>query len=275
MENIGRLGSSLLETSTSWDLPPLPLIDSSTTLPQSCFIKVPHVRQSYNWDCGLACILMVLKALGFHGCDLNYLHHLCGTTSVWTVDLAHLLRHFSIEVSFLTVTIGANPKFALETFYKENMEEDGKRVTTLFEKAATAGIRIERRSLSGIELSKCILSGSYLTIALVDKRKLSHPWSKDVCMSECCGMNPGYTGHYVVICGFDNETNEFEIRDPAISCEGSRVAFEVLEEARKTFGTDEDLLLISLSGNVKNGNKISSTKISSSILETEIISQQS
>ena len=38
--------------------------------------------------------------------------------SIWTVDLAHLLRHFKVDVAFLTVTIGANPNFAIETFYK-------------------------------------------------------------------------------------------------------------------------------------------------------------
>ncbi len=38
--------------------------------------------------------------------------------SIWTVDLAHLLRHFAVDVAFLTVTIGANPNFAVETFYK-------------------------------------------------------------------------------------------------------------------------------------------------------------
>ena len=25
---------------------------------------VPHVKQTYNWDCGLACVLMVVRALG-------------------------------------------------------------------------------------------------------------------------------------------------------------------------------------------------------------------
>lgn len=34
------------------------------------------------------------------------------------MDLAHLLRHFKVDVAFLTVTIGANPNFAIETFYK-------------------------------------------------------------------------------------------------------------------------------------------------------------
>lgn len=38
--------------------------------------------------------------------------------SVWTVDLAYLLQKFSVTFSYFTVTLGANPKFSVETFYK-------------------------------------------------------------------------------------------------------------------------------------------------------------
>eukprot|EP00850_Spirogloea_muscicola_P001375 SM000005S17172 [mRNA] locus=s5:572877:574655:- [translate_table: standard] len=193
---------------------------------------------------------MVLRALGLNGCSLSTLRRLCATTrpagSIWTVDLAHLLRRFAVDVSFLTVTIGANPHFVAESFYKETMEEDRRRVNWLFERAPQAGIRIQRRSLSSEELSALILSGHYLVIALVDKRKLSHPWTEGFCLPECCGLHSGYTGHYVVLCGYDTERGEFEIRDPASGSERRRVSLDALEDARKAFGTDEDILLVSL-----------------------------
>ena len=44
------------------------------------FAQVPHVRQHYNWDCGLACVLMVLRAMGVHGIDFYTLRQCCGTT---------------------------------------------------------------------------------------------------------------------------------------------------------------------------------------------------
>jgi hypothetical protein len=138
----GWLAASLIESNV-WSSPPSPLMDLSMPVPRSRSIQVPHVRQLCNWDCGLACVLMVLKVLGVEGCDLKYLSQLCQTTSIWTVDLAHLLRHFKVEVAFLTVTIGANPNFAIETFYKENMQEDGERVNMLFEKAPQVGIRVQ------------------------------------------------------------------------------------------------------------------------------------
>ncbi|KAH7306302.1 hypothetical protein KP509_22G005500 [Ceratopteris richardii] len=200
---------------------------------------------------------MVLKTLGIEGHDLKSLGQLCCTSSIWTVDLAHLLRLFNIEVIFLTVTIGANPNFAVETFYKENMEEDGERVNKLFEKAPEVGIQVQWRSISAQELSKLILSGKFLAIALVDKRKLCYPWLEDLCLSDCCGMMAGYTGHYIVICGYNVDLEEFEIRDPASSSEQGRISLQALDEARKSFGTDEDLLLVSLESSRK-GARISS-----------------
>ncbi|KAI5059493.1 hypothetical protein GOP47_0025812 [Adiantum capillus-veneris] len=253
-ENGGWVTASLLKAYT-WNSSYCPLMDFSTPLPSARSIKVPHVEQLHSWDCGLACVLMVLKTLGIEGHDLKSLEELCSTSSIWTVDLAHLLRLFDVEVAFLTVTIGANPSFAVETFYKENMEEDGERVNKLFEKAPEVGIQVQWRSISAQELSMLILSGRYLAIALVDKRKLCYPWLEELGLSDCCGMITGYTGHYVVICGYDMELDEFEIRDPASSSENGRISLQALDEARKSFGTDEDLLLISLD----NGRKGSRT----------------
>ena len=48
---------------------------------------VPHVRQSFNWDCGFACTEMVLRALGVPAseCSLNKLRSVVGpsSTSIW------------------------------------------------------------------------------------------------------------------------------------------------------------------------------------------------
>jgi len=38
--------------------------------------------------------------------------------SIWTVDLAYLLNKFSVSFSFFTVTLGANPQYSAESFYR-------------------------------------------------------------------------------------------------------------------------------------------------------------
>jgi hypothetical protein len=53
-------------------------------------------------------------------------------------------------------------------------------------------------------------------------------------------------GHYVVICGYDMDTDEFEIRDPASASPSGKITLDALDEARKSYGTDEDILLVAL-----------------------------
>lgn len=81
---------------------------------------------------------------------------------------------------------------------------------------------------------------------MVDKRKLD-PWlmAADLCLPALCGMDLGYTGHYVLLAGFDGAANEYVVRDPAAAMEDLRVSVAALELARRSFGTDEDILVIS------------------------------
>ncbi|OMO94360.1 hypothetical protein CCACVL1_06044 [Corchorus capsularis] len=226
-------------------------IGREAVLPRSNFVEVPHINQLYSWDCGLACVLMALTTIGFNDYNIQSLAELCCTNSIWTVDLAYLLQKFSVRFSYYTVTFGANPNYSGETYYKEQLPTDLVRVDTLFQKAVEAGINIRCRSISGEEMSRWMLSGKYIVIALVDQYKLSHSWVGDVIVPGLYGSDVEYTGHYVVICGYDADADEFEIRDPASSRKHSRVSSKCLEQARKSFGTDEDLLLISLEGSQK------------------------
>lgn len=90
-------------------------------------------------------------------------------------------------------------------------------------------------------------SGNHLAIVLVDKRKLD-PWqaAADLCWNSMTGYTSAtsYTGHYILLVGYDANRQEFWVQDPARSRGPVRVASAVLEQARRTFGTDEDLLLI-------------------------------
>jgi hypothetical protein len=232
------------------------------------------------------------------------LRSMCPTTSIWTIDLAHLLSRFGVDVCYLTTTLGPNPAYANEGFYMPHMAEDERRVEELFRKAQTAGIVLQKRTLSPEELKEAVLTSSCLVIALVDKRKmdqsilaanrshydaalaslptsLSIPTATDLICSAGIsagieGYNAGYLGHYVLIVGYDQEKDEYVLRDPArpspssssagasssssfssssSSSEeggegqedvGTRIAASSLEEARRSFGTDEDLLIVPL-----------------------------
>ncbi|XP_056169532.1 guanylyl cyclase 1 isoform X3 [Syzygium oleosum] len=189
---------------------------------------------------------MVLSTIGIKTCSVGMLADLCCTNSIWTVDLAYLLQKFSVKFSYYTVTLGANPGYSDEIYYKEQLPTDVVRVNKLFHDAIEAGISIQCRSISEEQISLLILSGKYVAIALVDQHKLSRSWLDDSCASGLGDSVSGYTGHYIVICGYDADKDEFEIRDPASSRNQEKVTSRCLGEARKSFGTDEDILLISL-----------------------------
>ena len=305
--------------------------------------EVPHVRQTHNWDCGLACALMVLKALvnkadadpsearlprahAARRADLPTLRRMVRTQSVWTIDLAHLLASFELcDVAFYTVTLGANPAFSSETFYRDSIEDDASRVRALFEGAADAGVLVEKRSVCVRNLKRWAASSEWILVVLVDKRALvssengfgfdganddervekrtltnddsrhgvaavcapeKKTPSADAILDRVFGAeknkNPhprafssreekekiktssssprqtpfdGYTGHYVVVCGYDERTDCFCVRDPAVPPSKNAlrtlsddpncaVPASALETARRAFGTDEDLLLV-------------------------------
>jgi hypothetical protein len=282
---------------------------------------VPHVRQTHNWDCGLACALMVLKALvnkadadpsqarlprahAARRADLPTLRRMVKTQSVWTIDLAHLLASFELcDVAFYTVTLGANPAFSTETFYRDSIEDDASRVRALFENAAENGVLVEKRSVCVGNLKRWAASSEWIQIVLVDKRALvssenvfderivtsddsrqggvaavcatgerkTKTRAADAILDRVFGSEKnvassssspfrgtpfeGYTGHYVVVCGYDENTDCFCVRDPAVppsktylrtaSDDPNRaVPAWALENARRAFGTDEDLLLV-------------------------------
>lgn len=213
--------------------------------PEKEALLVPHIRQQYNWDCGLACALMVLRAMGVSVVSLQDLHAECKTRSVWTVDVAHLLARHGCKLMFLTVTVGANPDFASETFYKTSMSEDMVRVERLFQDAPQAGIVVEQRSLRWQELRDLLTKGGNVAIVLVDKCKLRDGGQSSL-LACCCGLvSPGYMGHYIVVCAYDEAAAKFIVQDPALPNANVRVSAEALDTARLSFGTDEDILIVS------------------------------
>lgn len=157
-------------------------------LPTAFSHSVPGITQAFNWDCGLACVLMVLKALGFRHYHMATLMQKCPTRSIWTIDLAHLLAACGVSgVQLLTITVGANQAYSDEHFYAESILADSRRVRHLFETAAAAGILVEQRSVTLPDLIALLLAGSHLLIVLVNKVTLGlgpcHGKGQDACSS--------------------------------------------------------------------------------------------
>jgi len=211
---------------------------------------IPHVKQTFNWDCGLACTEMALRALGVRKteCSLPKLREQVPATSIWTVDLAYVLRDFGIRFRYLTKTLGVDPSYQTEAFYRPTLDADSMRVNKLFSQAASKDIAIERRSIKGEELQGIMKPRDHMVMALVDRRFLYRPPSVsgmvESVISRCFS---GYVGHYILITGYDEKRRGYFIMDPAKASDTPDVNFvpcDAVDRARRSHGTDEDLVII-------------------------------
>jgi len=204
-------------------------------------VPVPHVLQKRSWDCGVACVQMILSFVG-RPRTFEELSAVLGATSVWTIDLVYLLRTFEFPFPclFCTATVGAEESHSSLDFYKAEFDSDAVRINKLFQDAAEAGLSIEQTSVAQADLQALVSSCDILVIILLDFR-IIRPQPRLFGSSS-------YTGHYVVLCGFDNQAQVYSYRDPARPAERCFVTAAALDRARFADGTDEDLVIIDVSG---------------------------
>uniref|UniRef100_A0A8C9QAD5 Guanylyl cyclase domain containing 1 n=1 Tax=Spermophilus dauricus TaxID=99837 RepID=A0A8C9QAD5_SPEDA len=96
-------------------------------------LPVPIIQQLYHWDCGLACSRMVLRYLGQldDGEFESALQELRLTRSIWTIDLAYLMRHFGVRHRFCTQTLGVDKGYKNQSFYRKHFDTEETRVNQL------------------------------------------------------------------------------------------------------------------------------------------------
>ena len=223
---------------------------------------VPKVEQQEDWDCGLACVGMVLSALGLplEATTQPRLRMRLSSSEVWTIDLAYLLSDFSVEIEYFSATWGPDVAgYSGSSFYAKSLHEDAARVRRLFGSARAEGVGVSKRTLGATELWNLLVDDESMLMALVDVRKLyperytSRPPSNGGGGNGRSGRHsagdaeaPGYSGHYVLLVGVDEAQDGYLIRDPARAEETTLVPSEALHAARRAHGTDEDLVIIPL-----------------------------
>ncbi|KAJ2380350.1 hypothetical protein GGI23_007808, partial [Coemansia sp. RSA 2559] len=117
---------------------------------------VSKVLQQEAWDCGLACVCMLLRASGQPTCSVAQLARQAQTASVWTVDLAFLIRRNlpHADFTYYTAWAGVNPDHAQNRFY-DDMLDDERRVMRLFANARTgASVHIVEIAIPLLDLKR-------------------------------------------------------------------------------------------------------------------------
>ncbi|KAM6423308.1 protein GUCD1 isoform 3-T4 [Liasis olivaceus] len=111
-------------------------------------LKVPVLQQLYHWDCGLACSRMALRYLNLLNDDdfQKAVRDLQLTKSIWTIDLAYLMRHFGVKHRFCTQTLGVDKGYKNQSFYRKHFDTEENRVNQLFAQAKACKVLVEKCS---------------------------------------------------------------------------------------------------------------------------------
>lgn len=219
--------------------------------------EVQHVRQRSSWDCGVVCCLMLINYFNISGPVYEELLEAVGTQSVWTIDLFFLLLEHAVPSVLFTITMGIDPSFKRESYYKYELAKDEVRVPYLFSQAAKQGLPVAQKSLSEADFDFMLQKG-LMAVVLVDKRFL-------IC-NECNGfasrafraLRSSFVGHFVIVLektfmdvSETKQTNGAPSRehcyiyiDPDSSKPRCRVASPLFHRARTAHGTDQDILFV-------------------------------
>uniref|UniRef100_H0X7J7 Guanylyl cyclase domain containing 1 n=3 Tax=Otolemur garnettii TaxID=30611 RepID=H0X7J7_OTOGA len=218
-------------------------------------LPVPIIQQLYHWDCGLACSRMVLRYLGQldDGEFESALQELRLTRSIWTIDLAYLMRHFGVRHRFCTQTLGVDKGYKNQSFYRKHFDTEETRVNQLFAQAKACKVLVEKCTVSMQDIQAHLAQG-HVAIVLVNSGLLHC----DLCSSpvkyccfapsshRCFCRTPDYQGHFIVLRGYNRATECIFYNNPAYADRMCSTSISNFEEARTSYGTDEDILFVYL-----------------------------
>ncbi|XP_073168911.1 protein GUCD1 isoform X1 [Lepidochelys kempii] len=216
-------------------------------------LQVPVIQQLYHWDCGLACSRMALQYLNRLNDEefQKAIRELRLTKSIWTIDLAYLMRHFDVKHRFCTQTLGVDKGYKNQSFYRKHFDTEENRVNQLFAQAKASKVLVEKCTVTVQDIQEHLSQG-HVAIVLVNAVLLlcelcSSP-VKYCCFlpigQKCFCRNPDYQGHFIVLCGYNKASGSVYYNNPAYADRTCSTSISNFEEARTSYGTDEDILFI-------------------------------
>lgn len=196
---------------------------------------IPYIKQKNEFDCGPTVAQMVLKyfdvPISYEEIKKQVFSDSKGTT--WTIGIANCLADNNLHVEYYTKVLGINPKlFELNYYQKltDGLDASKRKLLELFNNSIKKGVHIEEKTFSITEVLDKI-SKDVVCISLLD-------WGKII-------QHNGYIGHFVPIVGYD-ENNIFVHNPDNINGSANfKIEKELFDIARKSVGTDEDLIFIS------------------------------
>ena len=233
-------------------------------IPSQVTWTLKHYKQKMNWDCGLSCVLMCLPDEERHMITKD-IPKLCSEegfgNSTWTIDLCYMIKHRMPHIYFYytTVTLGVDPGYGSEKFYSSILSKDHERINQRFKASEQNGILVQKRSVTLFDLVNHVATKG-VCIVLINANILACELCEhNTCFGRhgrytanmaktlsCCRVKTPYQGHYVTMCGYNLKEKKIIYRNPGHSDRECVTSFEIFDEARTSYGTDEDVVFIEL-----------------------------
>lgn len=224
---------------------------ASSTKEECSLIEIKHQKQRYSWDCGVACVTMVLDA-GARTDLVNNLNHISREEgflrSTWTIDLCYLLRRYRVQHMYCTVTMGVHPGYRGHSFYSSIVARDSERVARRFLDAESSGLDVRCKRTTLEDVLKHMREKRGPIILLTNSRLLSCERCKinrlSLELRQCLRWSPAYQGHYILLCGYCPVTGHIFYRNPSLHDHVCIMPYKQLEHARHAYGTDDDIIFV-------------------------------
>jgi len=243
---------------------------------------IRHINQVDTWDCGLACIQMLINWLK-NNCSATqeeqeeqrrWMMDFVKAKSLWTIDLVILLQNMlDLNSNNNSVYLFCSSRFGIDEsynnfhYYKDAFSEDEIRVKRLFDKA-------EKQNLPLLQVSHMIFNvlidlvsrENVVAIVLLDNTIFNQQNNQSNAKTSSNihdQSDLSYSGHYVVICGVSRDKNDINIanmnsqiddsetdsyclviKNPGIWKEAQFVTPSLFEASWRAKGTDEDIILV-------------------------------
>lgn len=200
--------------------------------------QIRHIHQADTWDCGLACVQMVMywldrnskaaKSQDNQEKHITWMMDFVKTKSLWTIDLVILLQHMLQEASssstyvFCSNNFGVDESYNKLHYYRDAFSADEVRVRKLFNIAENQNLplmQVHHMSLN--VLISLVSRENVVAIVLVDNHIFtprdknqsspSHNAETAIDITNNETDDSSYSGHYVVLIGISTDKNDVQM----------------------------------------------------------------
>ena len=198
-------------------------------------LEVPFYKQENKYDCGPTALKMVVDYLDQKPYSREQLQDLVDSDRsgvTWTIGLAKSAAQLGFKTELYTTCLGFNLKNYELEFYQKVADEASsaeQKLERLKREAVKFHVHMEEKSLSLDELLNKI-NENCVPVILLD-------WSK-------IKGTERFIGHFVPVVGYDNENVYVHNQGENNTMANLPIRRELFEQARKSAGTDEDVVFI-------------------------------